>query len=427
MKLISSNCCMALAISGYLQQITVQSPVVQLLAWTTCYLFFTGLHVLGGVMSIHFQSAIVLMCLLIIFIYFFAASVTFDFNENAIGERGWFVNGFFGFASGFPFGIWFMDGFEELPLAIGIAEDPGKSIPKALKYGAMTALFIALGLIFLGSSSTDPYLLMDAAAPLMITFNDVWGDHWFVVFVLDVAIILGLSVSFSSFVLLLGKIIQVQSVDGLLPRRLGETHSYFGTPVNATIFSSTLGFLITSAFGLSFGEDKAEDVLITISLFAAVTCYFFNFLSLYAILNAEEIVQLDKQAAKTIEAEPKAKIEDGTKSPVAEANAHAKLLSALQMHDPGEVRFVLGKRGVQLGIFLCMVIITCILYLFTTRKAYHIGIFIIASFTTLALIATYTWHCLADNFCLTAALQTSANGKGESSIDDSTRSTTPLT
>ena len=378
-------------------------------------------------MSIHFQSAIVLMCLLIIFTYFFAASVTFDFRENAIGERGWFVNGLLGFVSGFPFGIWFMDGFEELPLAIGIAEDPGKSIPQALKYGAMTALFIALGLIFLGSSSTDPYLLMDATAPLMITFNDVWGDHWFVVFALDVAIILGLSVSFSSFVLLLGKIIQVQSLDGLLPRRLGETHSYFGTPVNATIFSSSLGFLITSTFGLSFGEDKAEDVLITISLFAAVTCYFFNFLSLYAVLNAEEYVKFDKEAAKTTEKEPNSKIEAGTSSPASEASAHAKMLSALQMHDPGEVRFVLGKLGVQLGIFLCLLVITCILFLFTTRKAYHIGIFIIASFTTLALFVTYMWHCLADNCCVTAALEATSSGKAESSVDDSTRSTTPLT
>jgi amino acid transporter len=407
---------MALAISGYLQHVTFYSHKIQIATWVVCFVFFTVIHIFGGKSSINFQSAIVMLCLGVLVVYFVAATLHFDFQGRSIGERGWFVNGFFGFVSAFPFGIWFMDGFEELPLAVSYAEDPARSVPRAMMISFVMALFLAVSLLVLGSGSTDPEILMDATAPLMVTFTNVWGQNHFLIYALDATIILGLAVSFSSFVLLSGNMIQVMAMEGdMLPVVLSKLHPEYHTPANATVFSSLLGFGITAIFGIMFGEDLAEDALITCSLLASVSCYMFNFSCLYKVYCVEE-EELRLKAS-------------GGGAPASDPDA------SICGHDPENLRFVLGKAGTVVGLIMCVFVLLCIIYLFVTVEDYHYGLSIIAGTTIVCLVVTAIYgyihrHFFGDGgFPHKSSSSTSNDGSQGSDImaDDSTRSTAPLT
>lgn len=409
-KLIAANCCMAIAISGYLVEITVDSDWVHITAWIGCYLVFTLVHCYGGYSSIYFQNAVVVMCLIVVMLYFFAASRSFDFKRNALGERGWFEGGFEGFILGFPYGIWFMDGFEELPLAVDLASDVSKTVPVALSLCAGTAIFLALGLIFLGASSTDPVVLMNNPTPLMMSFVGVWGDNWFLIFMLDIAILLGLAISFSSFVLLTGRMIQTVSTDGLLPKPLTVTSTTYGTPINATVFSSVAGLVITTAFGLLFGTDRAEDALIACSLLASVTCYVFNFCCLHVVLKTEESL------AELAGFQGRSNSTDNNSSAVVPQTGAVPFYCAYGGRDPGSMRFYFGRIGVEFSILLSIIVLACILYIFAIEETYHLGILILCSVVMVSILAVYMYACISTERRVHEELS-----------DMSTRSNTPLT
>jgi APA family basic amino acid/polyamine antiporter len=413
-KLISANCCMAIAISGYAAEVTVDNDLVHMISWVACYVIFTLLHCYGGYSSIYFQNVVVVMCLLVVMLYFFSASRTFDFKDNALGERGWFEGGLRGFVLGFPYGIWFFDGFEELPLAITLAGDAVKAVPMALNMSAATAVVLAVGVIFLGASSSDPFELMDSPAPLMMSFVGVWGNNPLFVLMLDLAILLGLAVSFSTFVLYSGRMIQTVAEDGLLPRPLTITNTTFGTPINATIFSSIAGFVITTTFGILFGIDKAEDALIACSLLASITCYICNFCCLHAILRSEQdILKLGHDSKCT-------SLDDSDTSNNTSATNIASPTNKIRRcsfggDEPGDMRFPLGIRGVEFSIFLSLVVLACILFMFVVEEEYHLGILILISVVTLSVLLVYLLACI------------STEKRVHDEISDlSTRSTTPL-
>lgn len=409
-KLISANCCMAMAISGYIAAVAADNDWVKLISWIVCYFIFTVLHCYGGYSSIYIQNAVVVLCLIVILLYFFAASRSFNFKDNALGERGWFDGGWEGFVLGFPYGIWFMDGFEELPLAIEFAGDVVKAVPLALNLSAVTALSLALGLIFFGASSTDPVVLMESPAPLMMSFVGVWGDNWFLILMLDIMIILGLSVSFSSFVLFTGRMIHTVAADGLLPKSLAVSNATYGTPVNATIMSSLAGFVITASFGMLFGIDRAEDALIACSLLASIACYMCNFCCLHAVLRSEEdALKLQSNASCVVPGK--------NQSPDSVLPQHASPVyrCAFGGSEPGDMRFVLGRRGVEFCIFLSLIVLGCLLYIFVVEDEYHLGISIIISVVTVCVLAVYLLACISTEKRVYDELS-----------DLSTRSTTPL-
>ncbi len=86
--------------------------------------------------SARLQLATIAVCLLVLLFYFGTALSVFNFRDNALGPgtdadtgaegRGWFNhNSPTEFLLSLPFGLWFMDGFEDIPLAVDYAEDPG--------------------------------------------------------------------------------------------------------------------------------------------------------------------------------------------------------------------------------------------------------------------------------------------------------------
>lgn len=402
---------MVMAISGYVTEITVDSDYVHIASWIACYFIFTTINCYGGYSSIYFQNGIVAICLIVVLLYFYASSKSINFEANALGDRGWFEGGFNGFILGFPYGIWFMDGFEELPLAIELAGDAVQAVPMALTLSAATALSLATGLLFFGASSTNATDLMNDTAPLMISFVKEWGHNRLLVVGLDIMILLGLAISFSAFVLFTGRMIQTVAADGLLPAPLAEVSPRFGTPVKATVLSSIAGLVITTAFGLLFGADPAEDALIACSLLASISCYIFNFCCLHVVLKAEEDLLNLSESIKT----------SNFQSPTAFQCPYGG-------SDPGDMRFGLGRRGVEFSIGMSLIVLLCILYIFWVQESYHLGILILTSVVIISVLLVYLYACISTERRIHEELSDLSTRPDDfvNQIDVSMRSTVPM-
>ena len=175
----------------------------------------------------------------------------------------------------------------ELPLAINFAADVGKTVPVAMSMSWLTAVYIAIGLMFFGSAATPVDTLISAPAPLMPAIEAVWGRGSAMTTAIEICIVLSLLTSFSSFVFFIGQTVQAIATDKILPSVLARLHPRFETAANASICASVIGFLSTLSFGLIFGESSAQRVLIVCSLLAALISYFFLFGCLSIILTVE--------------------------------------------------------------------------------------------------------------------------------------------
>ena len=393
LKLLISNCCMALAISSYMQQILYRSKVLQIGTWFFCYVICTALDVIGIKLSARVQIFVVLICLLIMFIYFIAAIILFDFHKNSLGDKGWFYNDFNGFLISLPFGMWFLDGFEELPLAISFANDSSKTVPIAMNLSWITAVVIALGLLLFGSASTPLNILLEAPAPLMFAFKQVWGSNGFITIMLDISIILGLIVTFYAFVFFIGQTVQAISCDHILPSFMATLHPVYGTASNASIISSIIGFLATFCFGIIFGESSAQKVLIVCSLLTAVICYFFIFGCLSIILDIE-YTNNDNNETNLMNSTPI--IPSTSSSSRTFGNGSMNIPTHLELgicgHDPGSMRFPLGRIGARFGQVLSVLLLLCTLNLATNHKDYRVGVLLMFTLCLTVFLSTIIYN-----------------------------------
>lgn len=423
LKLMLSNCCMALAISSYIQQITFKSNILQIILWFSCYMFCTVLDVVGIKVSAHGQIVVVFICLSIIFIFFVSSTMLFDFEVNAIGDRGWFHDGLNGFLVSLPFGMWFLDGFEELPLAISYTNDHSRTVPLAMSFSWLTAVTLAMGLMLCGSAAIPYETLLSAPAPLMPILKLVWGDNGAVTALLDGGIILGLIVSFSSFVFFSGQTVQAIAIDKVLPEFLSLTHKKFDTAANASIFASSIGFLATLSFGLIFGEDRAQRVLIVCSLLAGIICYFFVFSCLATVLKTEaswdgHSIPLDlvgNRPSQTFNSE----------------DVHEERISSTYEtcgHDPGPMAFPLGRAGAVFGQIITILLFLCTISLAFKHKDYEAGVIIIVCICLIVVAGTGLMAFLSGpGKVLSTSTSLSLDISTSSSIlDQSVSSTTPL-
>lgn len=386
-KLLTSNCCMALAISSYLQQITFHSTAFQILIWVACYFGFTALDIVGIQVSARLQISIVALCLVVMMCYFSTSLFIFDFDHNATGHRGWFHSDANQMLLSLPFGLWFMDGFEDIPLAVDYAEDSATTVPIALNMAWTTAMLIAVGLIIFGSASTPFHRLSTAPAPLMLTFQTVWGNSGPVAVVMDICIILGLAVNFYSFVFFIGRTIQAVAQNDVLPSFLAENHPKYNTAANASVFSSVLGFTITLSFGLLFGEAQAQEVLIASSLLGGIITYLLIFNCL------DRVIYLERQG----EAYP------------------------FKSCDPGSMRFPLGVVGIRVGQAISVLLLISTISLTIQRRAYQQGTFIMLVGGAVVCLVLYVWQRNFNHINCNAFV-----ALPHDDLDCSAHSTTPL-
>lgn len=266
-KLILANSANALAIGSYLHSsgmiAVLESPV-----WISFYIFFTALDCIGVKQSASVQNAATFFCVAIV-VFFVCCSMAI-FKKDNLNEISNDGGSFF---EGLAFALPCFDGFEDVPLLISYTENPNKTIPRAMSLCYFTVLFLAIGLVLFGTAANGREVLLDSSAPLMPTFESLFTQGSTFCDIIGNLIVIGLVVNFFAFIIFGSQQLQAVADAGQLPSYLKYRHPVHGSPIYASLTLCAIGITITLIFFLIFGEEVAQNVLITASLVPAVLGY----------------------------------------------------------------------------------------------------------------------------------------------------------
>lgn len=287
-KLVLANAANALTISSYLE--SAGMPIkYQLLSWISTYSFFTYMDCLGIKQSDFVQIGVTCLCLVLVGFYMITAFEIFDINNlitpgvpHVAGKytlSEFMDGGLYGLFMSMPFGILLFDGFEDIPLLMSYADNPEVTIPKSIKVGYFTVLAIALSIIVAGAGSASSAVLLESEAPLMTAINAVYGNPestaWWshIPTIMACLIVLGLLINFFAFTVFVSQQIQAVAEAGALPQILAYRHPTRETPIYASLLSCVFGIALTAGFAYIFGEEKAQNILITAGLLPSMLGY----------------------------------------------------------------------------------------------------------------------------------------------------------
>ncbi len=227
LKLILANSALALAISSYLVQ-GGMPRYLQPACWVATYGVFTCLDAVGVRQSANIQVLATILCVAILLVY--AASTFSKFSVEAISYDGYFHDSWLGFFKGLPFALQFFDGFEEVPLLMGYAVNPEKTIPKAISISYITIALIAVLVLVSGAGSSPASVLLASDAPLMDGIDAVYGPGNILSDIIAYMIVVGLLVNFFAFILFTSQQVQAVAEAGQLPTFLACRHPVHGAP-----------------------------------------------------------------------------------------------------------------------------------------------------------------------------------------------------
>lgn len=141
---------------------------------------------------------------------------------------------------------------------------------------------------------------------------------------------------------------------GQFPSFLAYRHPLHGAPVTASLASSCVGLFITTTFVILFGEEEAQDILVTSSLLPAVLGYA---LLMECIVNIRRMESLDP----------------------------ALVAVSRLGEDPGALRFQYGIFGARVVQLMCAILFGSLLYLASNSLYFLHGLLILIIFTSVLL------------------------------------------
>jgi len=345
LKLILANTALALAISSYAIEAGINKSL-QIVIWVGTYGVFTVLDCVGVQQSASAQVAATILCVIILIVY--SGSTLSIFDAKKIHKGGLFHSGILGFLQGLPFALQFFDGFEEIPLLMGYAINPDVTIPRAILISYITVFILAFAVMIGGAGTEAAAELLKSEAPLMDGIDVVYGIGNPISEALDYLIVIGLLVNFFAFVLFASKQVQAIAEGGQLPSFLSYKHPTTGAPILASIAASFLGVLLCSGFVFVFGEDAAQNTLVTAALMPAVLGY----IVLLECIPAIRSIEANKQKLGTEEI---AKIG----------------------FDPGALRWQYGTFGARLAQILCLIITFALFVLASVDIDFAYGLIVV--------------------------------------------------
>jgi ethanolamine permease len=379
LKLILANSALALAISSYL--VSGGMPThLQPVCWVCTYGFFTYLDSIGVRQSANVQVMATVLCVVILAIYSLSAFTEFSVRNLTQGGNvyiacvvahteycgccltencgycysngaGLFVDGSSGFFQGLPFALQFFDGFEEVPLLMGYASDPEKTIPRAILLCYLTIAAIAGFVLISGSGASPGAELLASEAPLMDGIDLVYGPGNMISDVMAYAIVIGMFVNFFAFVLFVSQQVQAIAEAGQLPAFLAYRHPVHGAPITASVCGSAYGLFLTFGFAVVFGIVGAQDTLVTAALMPAVLQYALLLQCIVRVRNVERL-QLTQKLS------PRDELRLGS--------------------DPRTLRFSYGAFGARVGQVMCAIFVGSLLLLATISIDFFFGIIVLA-------------------------------------------------
>ena len=191
-----------------------------------------------------------------------AAAIPYIHVEN---WRPFAPFGFDGVIEGAAVVFFAVFGYDTLTTAAEEAEDPQKTLPRAVLLSLVVALtlYVAMSLALTGIVRYDT---LDNAAPVAGAFAAI-GLHW-VAFVVSLAAVAGITSVMLAFLLACARIWFSMSRDGLLPEWFATLHPRFRTPHRPTLVA---GALTAGVAGLYPIGELAELVNIgTLSAFVVI-------------------------------------------------------------------------------------------------------------------------------------------------------------
>jgi len=164
------------------------------------------------------------------------------------GSGGFFPFGVSGMLSGAATCFYGFVGFDAIATTGEETRNPQRSIPIAI---VISLSIVCLAYVGISSVLTLmlPYYLQDAAAPLPHALQAV--NLPAAAGVVAVGALFGLSTSLLGAMFPLPRVVYAMANDGLLPRCLGNVHSYFHTPLLATVIAGFLSAVMALLFDLS--------------------------------------------------------------------------------------------------------------------------------------------------------------------------------
>uniref|UniRef100_A0A7S2Y0M4 Amino acid permease/ SLC12A domain-containing protein n=1 Tax=Fibrocapsa japonica TaxID=94617 RepID=A0A7S2Y0M4_9STRA len=347
-KTISATASLVAAIADYITgvwgwDVNIWGPVI----WALLLLGLLAVNIKGVQASFKFQTAILLLAIVLLVVFYGGSMGALDFEKNAV-PRGWFPGGAAGVLQGVPFMMWMFLGVEEVVQAVEEVKSPVKDIPLGAGVSVLTcAAFGFLTSTLSVACAPGIITLTGSDSPLLDSYEAVFGGNALVE-TLGVLVVAGLVCSLHTFVYYSGQVVYALARDSFLPPVLARLHSTWNTPYLSLVSSSGASFLLAGLFQGILGSKSAISVLVSIGLVSALISYGFQ---LVAFMNMR---WSEKDMGRTLFLSP------------------------------------LGQGGAIIAITLLMFFTFCLLYLSFMQLEYLIGLVLVA----VVFIATGLYYFL---------------------------------
>jgi len=283
----------ALAIGAYL---AVQFPGFNpKLAAVGAYGVFVTLNILGVTIAANFELIVTILAIFELLV--FMGVVTPGFSWANFAAHGWagsstpslhMIGGIF---AAVPFAIWFFLAIEGVAMAAEEVERP-RVIPIAYITGILTLLALAFGVMIFAGGVGDWRALSNINDPLPQAMKIVVGVKSGWLHMLVWLGLFGLIASFHGIIMGYSRQIFALGRAHYLPSVLARLHPRFGTPYVAILSGAAVG--VVAIFGDAFFSLQGQSLtamIVTLSVFGALTAYVISMASLFGLRRSEPSLQ----------------------------------------------------------------------------------------------------------------------------------------
>lgn len=276
----------AFAIGAYFNAFFPEVPIIS--SSILVYLIFTALNIYGIKAAASFELIITILAVgeLLLFCGITMPEVKIEnLRTNSL------PNGWGGAFAAIPFAIWFFLGIEGIANVAEETVNPQRAIKKGFGSAIFTLIVLCI-LVFICATGvagweaivyTDETKSTSSDSPLPLALAKVTGENSMMYHLLLTVGLFGLVASFHGLILAAGRSTFEMGRVRNLPAFLGKISPRFKTPAYALIANMVIGII-----ALISGETA---IIITISVFGALTLYIISMISLFVLRKNEPDLQ----------------------------------------------------------------------------------------------------------------------------------------
>jgi ethanolamine permease len=277
-KMIAVNGSMLYTIYAYLGAVFDIDSAYAPLWFLGFGVVFTGLNLMGVVVSFRVQACASVLCVLLLLVFFGCAAPHLDYNKWVV-EQDWKFTNWSDTIQAVPFVLWFYLGIEELPLANEETINPEKNMPRGLTITMATLVILSFGTaIFNSLISPGAAAMVDVETPLVAGFETIFGDSGVTTFFKWMTVIALVS-SPNSYFFFMGQLFFAIARDGYYPPYLAKVDPRTGAASGGLIVGGALTIGVIIVLHFTIGDDYLGSVLINLTLLGGLISYLFQLVS----------------------------------------------------------------------------------------------------------------------------------------------------